>query len=412
MRWKNRQIILICIAAAFILSSCDRTKSGPEDSDTYSIKIGEFPDINSAKDFRIKLNRNIADSSRIEKFSDELYKVLLGKYKSSFGAAKNAYRLNSNGLIHTYSIMKGRHETLDEFRNVLFVARYLGRPSVFSVDIFSKQTELIWSSQNERVISMNTSGDRSIAFVTTATSYGVRSNLPYVHGVSVYQLQREASVMNKLKDIGDCAQLYTYWENSDTFKVNVTSIDTIDSRKIYQNVFPFDLSGKLNKVSERKFNLVTDGFPLPPNREPEYISPNNRFQFRTIATDSEYDCYIKDVQERSDVLVASSKRKVLDARWSDDGDYLFIITENSVLPGSPKKTQPSGELIVINAVQKKLIADFNSFRYGNMLVQGNFLIFDERLNDLSRINIFDFVRNKIYYTLVIPGGCGLVNLPM
>ncbi len=395
-----------------MFTACGNPKNGFEDLNTYSIKIGEFPDINNAKDFRIKLDRSIADSARIEKFSDMLYEVLLGKYKNSFGAGKNAYKLSSNGLIRSYSIMKGRHETLDEFRNILFVAHYLGRPSVFSIDISSMQTELIWSSQNESVISLNISADRNSAFVTTAKSYGMRSNLPFIHGVRVLQLKRESNEMSRLKDIGNCAQLYTYWENRDTFKVNVTSIDTIDSRIIYQNIFHFDLSGELNKVSERKFNLISEGFPMPPNREPEYISPNNRFQFRQISSDGGYDFYLKDVQERSDVLIASGKRKILDARWSDDGNYLFIVTVNSVLPDSPKKAQPTGELIVINTLQKRLIANFNRFRYDNLLVQGNFLIFDERLNNLSRINIFDFVRNKIYYTLAIPGGCGLVGPPM
>lgn len=411
MRLKNKSIVWVCIVSAFMFISCGNGRNGFGDSDTYSIKIGEFPDINSAKDFRIKLDRSIADSARIEKFSDKLYKVLLGKYKNSFGAGKNAYGLSSKGLIGFYSIMKSRHETLDEFRNVLFVARYLGRPSVFSIDILSKQTELIWSSQRENVISLNLSADRKSAFVTTATSHGVRSNLPYVHGVAIFQLKREENEMNKLSDVGDCTQIYTYWEKRDTFKVNVTLIDTIDSRRIYQNIYAFDLSGKYYSVNKRKFNLIEEGFPFPPNRVPEYASPNNRFQFRVIGSGSEYDFYLKDVQERSDILIASSKRKILDARWSEDGNYLFIVTENSVLPGSPKKTQPSGELIVINAVQKKLVANFNSFKYDNLLVQGNFLIFDEQLNDLSRINIFDFVRNKIYYTLVIPGGCGLINLP-
>lgn len=411
MRFKTTTILLISFVSALLLTSCG-SRNGLDDSNVYSIKIGEFTDINSAKDFRIKLNRDIADSARIEKYRDNLYKVFLGRYVNSYAAGKNAYRLSSEGLIRSYSIMRDRQEILDEFRNVLFVARYLGRPSVFSVDLLTKQTELIWSNQNMSVISLNVAANRDVAFVTTATSYGMRSNLPYVHGVSFLQLKREENEINKLSEAGDCSQVYTYWERSDTFKVNVTLIDTIDSRRVYQNIYAFDLSGKHYSVNKREFNLIDQGFPTPPNRKPDYISTNNRFQFRTIASDTEYDCYIKDVQERSDVLVASSKRKIIDARWSEDGNYLFIVTDSSVLLNSPKKTPPTGELLVINAAQKKLVADFNSFRYRNLLVQGNFLIFDERLNDMSRINIFDFVRNKIYYTLVIPGGCGLINLPM
>ena len=409
---KNRQIIWFAVFSNLFFLSCGNNRNGLDDSTTYSINIGEFSNLNSAKDFRIRLNRSIADSARIEKFNDKLYKVLLGKYKSSYGAGKNAYNLNSKSLIGSYFIVKDRIETLDEFRNILFVARYLGRPSIFSLDIISKQTELIWSSQGEDVVSLNVSADRESAFITTAAAFSEKRNIPFIHGIDLFQLKREENEINNLGSFGNGVQLYTYWENKDTFKINVTSLDTTDSKKVNQNIYAFDLLGKKQKVSQREFNLIHTGFPLPPNRVPQYASPNNRFQFRQINSNGDNDFYLKDVQERSEVLIASSKRKVQDARWADDSNYLFIITENSVLPYSPRKTQPTGELIVIDAVQKKQIAVFNAFKYGNLLVQGNFLIFDERLNDLSRINIFDFVRNKIYYRLVITGGCGLNNLPM
>lgn len=111
---------MISLLSVLLFTSCG-SKNSYDEPNVYSIKIGEFKDINSAKDFRIKLNRTIADSARIEKYSDNLYKVLIGRYISSYAAGKNAYRLNANGLIHSYNIMRDRHEILDEFRNVLFV---------------------------------------------------------------------------------------------------------------------------------------------------------------------------------------------------------------------------------------------------------------------------------------------------
>jgi hypothetical protein len=395
-----------------LLNSCSEDQNDNTDNKNYSIKIGEFTSLNNAKSYVLQLDKKILARGRILKANDRLYKVLLVKYQSSFEAGMEAFRFYRDSLIRSYSIYKNQKETVDDFRNLLFVANYDGRPSVYSFDLLKKGVKVIWSRWGSKVISFNTSFDRSSAFITSALSYGKRRGLPYILDVHLFFLNRAADYTEEVGDLGDGTQLYTYWEMKDTFKVNITSIDTVNSGTVSQEIYSFSSGGKPGKVTSRNFDLLKEGFPYPPKRNPALLSPGKRYQARQVVSVRNNYIYLKDLEEKSEVLISSSKRKIYDARWSDDGNYLFIVTENSLPVRIMKKSEPTGELIVVDARQMKQVITFSSFRFGNLLVQGNFLFFDERLNDLSRIGVYDFEQNKFYYTISIPGGCGLFNLPM
>jgi len=411
-----RKSVLICLSTiGLILSSgCKESQFDGEDpgNDTYSIEIGEFTSLNNAKSYRLQLDKKIAEQGRIQKVNDRLYRVMLVKYRTSFEAGKDAYRFYRDSLIESYSIFRNGKETVDEFRNILFTANYDGRPSVYSFDLLTKRMKVFWSRWGNEVISLNNSKDRRGAFITSALSFGKRGGLSYILDVHVYYLNRDADYTEEVGDLGDGTQLYTYWEKEDTFKVNITTIDSINSRTIRQEIYPFSSFGKAEKTRVRNFDLLKEGFPSSPKRNPVLISPNNRFQLRQVISGINNYLYLKDVPEKSEELISSSKRKISDARWSDDGNYLFVITENKITARPSKKTEPTGELIVIDAKQKKRVMTFGGFRFANLLVQGNFLFFDKRLNEISQIGIYDFELNKFYHTISIPGGCGLFNMPM
>ena len=414
MNITNSKILLAVLLVSVLFASCDTWHDDNSQSDQYSyyINIGEFSTLNSVKNYRIGLPKELNQKAVIQKISDRSYRLLVGKYISSYDAGKDAYRFYSNGLFRNYSIMKNGREVLDEFRNILFVAYFQGRPSVYELDILSKKIGMIWSRWGSKVISLNVSEGRQTAFILSALAFGKRGGLSYITDVRVFLLNREKNEYYEKSALGDGVQLYTYWENADTFKVNLTSIDSVNSRFIFQNIFPFDLNGKRANIHKRKFDLITDGFPLPPQRNPIYFSPNSRFQLRQSTFNNEHDIYLKDLHEKSEILVASSIRKIADARWSEDGNYLFLVTDNTVPSTGKRKAPPSGELIVINAVQKKQVNLFSGYRYKNILVHGDFLLFDERSSSTSKINILNYRQNKTFYTISMPGGCGLNNLPM
>lgn len=390
-------------------SSKVNSKSGQK---FYSIFLGEFKTQDEVEEFRLSLNTILWDELRIEKIYDRNYKLYYGKYSSSFEAGSAAYNLFSNSLITKYKITRDGKTVLDGYANVPFVAKYLDRPSVFNFNLVTKQIEVEWSEYGKKVVSLNHSTDHNSVFITTANRYIMQTGKRYIYDARVFLMKREEEMNKELARLGNGVQMYTFWENKDTFKVNITFIDSVESRKVTQKIIPFELNGNLGRTQERSFDLLRDGFPAPPKRAPKEISPNNRFRFRAVSSQGESYIYLRDFNEKSEQLTVSTKQIIRDGRWSDEGNYLYIITEPDKIVSRKQKSEPTGELFIIDAVEKKLVRTFSEFRYENLLVHGKLLFFDERSDQTAQIKVYDSKHDKILHTISMFGGCGLNNLPM
>ncbi len=399
---------------SLIMSECTKSRNDIDQDYkiAYSISLGEFKTQEEAAKIKSTLENKLNSTLRIEKSNKNKYHLLLGKFTSSFEAGENAFNLYTNSLILDYKIVRNGKLVDDLFTNVLFVAKYLGRPSVYSYNLLTKQSSIEWSKWQRKVISLNYSPNKESAFITTAFSYGRESSFPYVHEVRIYFLNRANEQSDELAEPGDGVQLYTYWESNDTFKVNFTKLDTINSKIVLQNIYPFDINGKLGFIQNRKYDLLQHGFPTTPKRKPVYLSPNKNFQFRNVQSENESNIYLKNFKQRSEELVITTKRNINDARWSKDGNFLFIITNDSAVDSKGIKAEKTGELIIINAIKMKIVRIFSGFQFENVLVHGKLLFFDERLKDIAQIAVYDYTRDKLLNTIFVYGGCGLNNLPM
>lgn len=379
---------------------------------TYSISLGEFKTQEETIKLKPILESKLNLSLRIEKTVKNKYQLLFGDFVSSFEAGETAFDLYSNSLIKDYTIVRNGKPVEDVFTNVLFVAKYLGRPSVYSYNLLTKQSSIEWSRWQRKVISLNHSIDNQSAFITTVLSYGRQSGFPYIHEARIYFLNRVNDHADELAELGDGVQLYTYWESSDTFKVNFSMLDSVNSKIVIQNIYPFNINGKSGLIQKRKFDLLKHGFPSVPRRNPVELSPNKEFQFRNVRSDGESNIYLKNLKQRSEELVVTTKRNINDARWSEDGNYLFLIIDNLTVDPKGVKAEKTGELIIIDAFKMKIIRIFSGFHFENVLVHGKLLFFDERLKDIAQIAVYDYTRDKLLNTISIYGGCGINNLPM
>jgi len=378
----------------------------------YSILLEKYDNLNLAKKFITDASEELKRKMHIEQSKDEGYQILIGEFANSFDAGQYAFDLVAEGIIKKFKIVHYKQEVIDEFNNVLFISRYEERPSVFNYNLISKRNNVMWSKLGHKVTSLNLSRNCNSLFFTTAAGFGKIRGIPFVHGASLYHLIRELNKSEEISYFGDGYQLYSFWETIDTFKVNFTFIDHFDTKIVNQKIFSFDSIGNSYYTKERKYDLLKDGFPLIPNRIPIYYSPNHNFNLRIVNDQHEIDYYIKDIQEHSEVLIVSSKKKIRDACWSNDGNYLFILTHNSPNNINRKKVESTGELWIIDAKQKKLIKVFAGYKFDNLLVHGKFLFFDEQLIKLTKICIYNYYEDKVYDTISSSGGSSLNNLPL
>jgi hypothetical protein len=406
--------LLFVVLLILCLSSCDGKISQKNYAKLhpYSILLEKYDDLNQAIKFISDAGEELKKIAHIEQIEGEGYQVLVGQYANSLDAGEFAFDLVIKGIIKKFRIVHDKHEVLDEFNNVLFISRCEGRPSVFNYNLISKRNNVIWSKRGHKVTSLTLSNNCNSLFFTTTTGFGKSRGIPYVHGAALFHLTREQNKSDELTYFGDGYQLYSYWATNDTFKVNFSFIDHFDPKIVNQKIFSFDSLGNQGKTKERKYNLLKDGFPSIPNRIPIYYSPNRNFNLRVLYDDqNESNYYIKDIREHSEVLIVSGRQRIRDACWSKEGNYLFILTYNSTIYSNKKRVELTGELWIIDAVHKKRLKVFAGYQFENLLVHGKFLFFDERLNNLAKICIYNYSEDKVFDTISFPGGCGLNNLP-
>jgi len=408
-------IRLLCAGLLIIcLSACNGklSQSGSAKLHSYSISVEKYSKLNQAIKYISEFDEELKKKMHIEQVKDEGYQVLIGQYPTSFEAGEFAFNLVTKGIIKKFQIFQDSHEVLDEFNNILFMSYYEGRPSIFNYNLISKNNNVIWSKWGSKVTSLTLSASCKRLFFTTSSGYGKNRGIPYVHGASLYYFIRKYNEPVELTYFGDGYQLYSYWYTADSFKVNFTYGNQVDSKIVNQKIYSYDTLGNTGKTKHRKYNLLKDGFPAIPNKTPIYYSPNHNYNLRVVIDKNESSYYLKDYRERSEILIASGKQKIRDACWSKDGNYLFILTHNLSVYSNKIKSGLTGELWIIDAVHKKRLKAFAGYQFENLFVHGKFLFFDERLNGSAKICIYNYTEAKVYDTIVSSGGCGLNNLPL
>lgn len=386
-----------------LLISCGKIKFEDETNMKYAICLGEFGSYEDAEIFKSKIDFKLWYDLRIKQISDSKFVLLYGKYETSYEAGQKAFDLFNQSLINNYKIFKNDDYVRDQFANVLFVAKYSGRPSVYNFNLFTKQVKPLWSRWGRKVLMINHSKDASNVFITTVSSYKKKSSLPVIKDARLYNYSAAKNQVDEISEFGDGIQIYTFWENDDTFKVNFTFPDSLKPEILIQNIYSFDKEGKLGTVNKRTFNLIKDGFPKPPNLKPVVISPKGRFQMRNIKENGKGYIYLRDLTKNAELLVADYNGIVKNSFWTDDEKFLFIIV--AIIKNG--KQLSKSELLIIDTEEMKLRRNYYGPINQNLLVHGNFLFFDEQIYDVTQIVVYDLKADSIYYKIQTPGGCGI-----
>lgn len=399
------QITKIIFLIAFLIalsSSCTKIKVDDEPITKYSICLGSFNTFEEADIFKSKIESKLQPFLKIKQLSKNRFILLYGEFDSSFDAGRKAFELFAHSSIN-YKIFRENDFTNDLFANILFVAKYAGRPSVFNFNLLTKRAEPLWSRWGRKVLAINHSKDRNNVFITTAFSYKKESAFPIIKGARLYKYSAEKKQVDEIAELGDALQIYTYWENEDTFKVNCTYPDSMKPEILIQQIYSFDKDGMAGSALRRTFDLVKDGFPKPPNLKPVMISPKGRFQMRNVKENGNGYIYLRDLTNNAEVLIASYNGDLKNSYWTDDEKFLLIIITLKMNDNSQSKN----ELLIVNTEEMRVKRNFYGPFYQNLLVHGNFLFFDEQNNDVPQIVVYDMYADSIYHKIYVNGGCGI-----
>ena len=402
-----RNFFILAVFSIWNLS-CQPPELNEAEPDKFYIALGEFKTYDDAELFKSKLDFQLWREIKIKQIEEKRFLILYGIFDSSFSAGKKGFELYSEPLISNFKIFNGTSYVHDDFNNVMFVARYQGRPSVYNLNLVTKQIKPAWSRWGRKVISLSHANNNTNVFFTTALGYGQQGSFPYVRDPRLYIYSSSAEQVEEIEEFGSCLQLYTYWENRDTFKVNITKPDSINTERLVQKIYSFDSNGKGRTQKMRSFSLIKEGFPKPPSVKPDFISRQKSRQIRIVQQGAENFVYLKNLRDNSEVMICSFSGKLLAAEWSPDDRLLFLRIENKI--PLKKSIKLSYELMVIDTDEKQIIRSFNNPKFQNILVHGLLLFFDDDSGGYSKINLFDCLNDTIFHVIEVPGGCG-INSP-
>ncbi len=400
---------IFCLLFIIVLQSCYQKEINKGKENPFSISLGSFKTYEKAFQFKSRLDTVVRANLRLEYVSKKNYKLLYGKFHNSLSAGEKAYELYCDTLINDYDITRNGIKVLDEFINVPFIGNFLGKPSLYTYNIKNKNTELLWSQKDGKVISLNLSEAADHAFFSTAASAGQFGGLPFIKNVNLFLLHRIEDNIDQIDELGDGYQFYTYWNAPDSFYVNISFSDSNNPRIIYQRIQSYDLQGKRKSSSERSFDIIKQGFPVAPSRKPQLTSPNLNCQLRIVHNNDQSIFYLKNFLDKSEILISSINEKIKDIRWSSDGNYFFIVSEFKVRI-SKRIYESRNHIFIIDAANKKVKKILEGNRFENLLVRGKLVFFDELFNGTKRIVIYDYVNRKHFDYIELPGGCGLNTL--
>jgi hypothetical protein len=404
MKKINTKIFLFILALSLIIS-CGDLKLEEETAEKFSINLGEFKTFDEAEIFKSKMDFKLWNRLKIKQQDEKHFLLTYGSFNSVFEAGQKAFDLHNKSLIGNYKIVRNFNDVRDIFSNILFIAKYQGRPSVFNYNLITKKSKVMWSRWGRKVLTVCSSGDRNSTFIITASSYGKQAGFPFLKDVKLYFFDGIKNKINEISEFGDGMQVYSYWENKDTFKINLTQTDPLKSEKIIQTISAFDKNGNKGEVKKRNFILTKDGFPKPPDEKYQPVSPKGTFQFRAVYEENENSIYLRDLKKNAEVLISGFSGKIKNIWWTPDEKYLFMII-------SKKGDGKSGnyKLLAIDTNGKKITRSFDGSVYMDLFVQGNLLFFDRKFEGVSQITIYDFVSDNIYGEIKMPGGCGINDL--
>lgn len=397
--------LISILFVAVILSSCDEIKIKEDTKDTYSIILGEFKSFDEADIYKSKIDFQIWNELKIVQADEKRFLLSFGNFKSSFDAGKKAFELFGKSIINNYKIARNNEYVKDLFANILFIGKYQGRPSVYNFNLLNKQSKLFWSRWGRKVMAVNYSADRNSLFILTALGYGKQGGFPYIKDSRLYYYDGFKDQVDEIDEFGDGLQLYSYWDNSDTFKVNITKPDSLNSDLLNQKIFSYDKTGKKETVRSRNFILTRDGFPKPPKFMPWLYSAKGTYQLRIVSDGDENSVYLRDLKKNAEVLITSFNGTIKNLRWTQDEKFIFMIVQQNKAIAVGRDI-----LFVIDTSEKKVTRNFTGPIYKDLLVQGNLLFFDQQYEGVSQITIYDFAADLIYGEIQLPGGCGINDL--
>jgi hypothetical protein len=402
-----------------MLIGCSKTRLSnienllPEHKGKYFIELQIFDLKKDAINFGNKIAIN--DEELVHLFRDTvkqkvIYIVCLGPYNSSYSAGENAFKFYSAKEINDYNIIRDFLPVFDEFSNILIVSSYNGNASLYSYNLKSLKSELFWQKYGEKVIELENAKDTCLSFFITAQKTDRKGIFPFLTDVKFYKADLFWNKIELLNNLDNAIQIFTDWENINSFKVILNSFDDKVSTFINQRVLIYNTNGKNITNIFKTFDLVKENYPQLPDHIKKMISPDKKYFLLDSIISGRNDFYIKTFSKKH--FIFSTEQSLNAVEWINN--KFIVFSTSNILPSNKSifsKLPQTSTLTVYDLRNKRIVRQWKNDGVKNFIVKSDYLFFDDGFGRKSKIFIYHLTSDEIIDTISLAGGCGIKNIP-
>jgi hypothetical protein len=286
-------------------------------------------------------------------------------------------------------------DKMQSFDSFLFVGLISQNPGLYKYDVKAKKYSIFWSDKKEKVIVLSYSDDRENAFFLTAREFSnlPESGLPFINKVKAYLLNTETGRVTFIENIGSGLQVFASWEDNNTFKVMLNSVDKVISNYIQQRTRLYNIFGKRLQDFTETYDITRQGYPLPKGREIKFVSPNGKYSVN-YGKDS-LSIYLQDSEEEQQILIIKTGDYLEQIEWGNS--FLFFSIRNF----DPERNENLNlsKLFIYSFDKKRILKTWEGVGY--FIVVNNFIVFDSGSGEEAYITIYDYVTGESSDKIII-----------
>ena len=389
--------VIIFILSIIVFVSCSNETKVPETENYYSVAVN-YHDRDLKQSSWDELKSTIRDT--LIEFDDKTIKI--GSFASYRKACDRGFELFADSLIPNFNVFYKDSILQNDYLPIYFVGKYLDRPGLYKTDLLKVNPELVWSKWGRKIMHLYRSNSRKNFFFTTSLHDALHGGFPLIMVSRLYRFSRTDEEISLVNNFGNVMNISGNWETDSSFANYYTVLDSMRTSKFIQFKYDYDISGTIANTTERVFELVEDGIPVPKFTNFNHVSPNHRYKIVTAKNDTSTVLNIIDELNGSYNFIDTLSGNMRDNDWNEVGDYLFLTEELS---------QDSTKLLIINLTEMKLMKKFIGIGEYNFMVIGNLLFFDSGFDEDAFITLYRYRKDETFAEIRVPGGCGLNNIP-
>jgi hypothetical protein len=299
-----------------------------------------------------------------------------------------------------------KNARLSEFSVFYFVGNYADRPAIYRYDYVTDKYKVFWHSDDERVIDLLISPNFNSGYFITKRKQRLKSSQPAIEKGKLYRIDFEVNKVESITQLEDGIQVNPFWIDNDRFTLVINSIDKTIASYINKNTQVYNRFGKLLSDNTEIYDLTKDGYPITKLPAIKSKSPNEMFS----VIEKNDSILIRQQKSQKEIKTGILFKKILQIAWAENNKQLILLMK-SKNEEKQLSTDEGKTLIAIYDLQKKKIVKmFDAVGYSHFALIGDFLIFDNRINKDSHIELFKLESLSNFKTIKINGGCGLRNI--